>query len=128
MARSLEQPEAQLSGVEPDGLVIFVDHSGDVHDGLLRRGAPFGVGPVLPGLGGRGSHRVRWDVAGPLASPNLMNFSDFSLHPKLLRAVEQMGYTQPTPIQTQAIPPALIPTNKPSSFARRRASGKPCSS
>ncbi|RIH86164.1 ATP-dependent RNA helicase RhlE [Calidithermus terrae] len=36
-----------------------------------------------------------------------MNFSDFSLHPKLLRAVEQMGYTQPTPIQTQAIPPAL---------------------
>ena len=36
-----------------------------------------------------------------------MTFSDFSLHPKLLRAVEQMGYTQPTPIQTQAIPPAL---------------------
>lgn len=36
-----------------------------------------------------------------------MNFSDFSLHPKLLRSVEQMGYTQPTPIQTQAIPPAL---------------------
>ncbi|MBF6593701.1 MAG: DEAD/DEAH box helicase [Thermaceae bacterium] len=36
-----------------------------------------------------------------------MTFSDFSLHPKLLRSVEQMGYTQPTPIQTQAIPPAL---------------------
>ncbi len=37
-----------------------------------------------------------------------MNFSDFSLHPTLLRAVEQMGYTSPTPIQEQSIPPALL--------------------
>lgn len=37
----------------------------------------------------------------------MMKFPDFSLHPKLLKAVEQMGYTQPTPIQTKAIPAAL---------------------
>ena len=36
-----------------------------------------------------------------------MSFSQFSLHPKLLEAVTGMGYTKPTPIQTQAIPPAL---------------------
>ncbi|MDX2005023.1 MAG: DEAD/DEAH box helicase [Meiothermus sp.] len=36
-----------------------------------------------------------------------MTFSELSLHPKLLRSVEQMGYAQPTPIQTQAIPAAL---------------------
>ncbi len=36
-----------------------------------------------------------------------MSFTEFSLHPKLLQAIQQMGYTKPTPIQTQAIPPAL---------------------
>ncbi len=36
-----------------------------------------------------------------------MNFSDFNLHPSLLQGVEQLGFTQPTPIQEQAIPPAL---------------------
>lgn len=36
-----------------------------------------------------------------------MSFTQFSLHPKLVQAVDGMGYTKPTPIQTQAIPPAL---------------------
>ncbi|MBC8120496.1 MAG: DEAD/DEAH box helicase [Gemmatimonadaceae bacterium] len=36
-----------------------------------------------------------------------MTFSDFNLHPSLLRGIEQLGFAQPTPIQTQAIPPAL---------------------
>ena len=36
-----------------------------------------------------------------------MNFSDFNLHPDLLRGVADMGFTQATPIQTQAIPPGL---------------------
>jgi ATP-dependent RNA helicase RhlE len=36
-----------------------------------------------------------------------MSFTNFSLHPKLLSAVQKMGYETPTPIQTQAIPPAL---------------------
>jgi ATP-dependent RNA helicase RhlE len=35
------------------------------------------------------------------------SFTNFALHPKLLAAVHKMGYEAPTPIQTQAIPPAL---------------------
>ena len=36
-----------------------------------------------------------------------MTFDNLNLNPALLRAVREKGYTQPTPIQTQAIPPAL---------------------
>ena len=36
-----------------------------------------------------------------------MNFQQLGLAPPLLRAVSDSGYAQPTPIQTQAIPPAL---------------------
>src|SRR5512145_1950320 len=35
-----------------------------------------------------------------------MSFSTFDLHPDLLRAVEALGFTVPTPIQRSAIPPA----------------------
>jgi ATP-dependent RNA helicase RhlE len=37
----------------------------------------------------------------------LSDFSEFGLHPDLLRGVEGLGFTQPTPIQQDAIPPAL---------------------
>ena len=36
-----------------------------------------------------------------------MPFSHFELHPDLLRGVREMGFTRPTPIQADAIPPAL---------------------
>ena len=36
-----------------------------------------------------------------------MNFSTFDLHPDLLRGVRELGFTRPTPIQTEAIPPAV---------------------
>src|SRR5205809_5546449 len=36
-----------------------------------------------------------------------MPFSSFGLHPDLLRGVKEMGFTRPTPIQVDAIPPAL---------------------
>src|SRR5699024_9636178 len=36
-----------------------------------------------------------------------MTFQDLQLLPQLLRAVEEMGYTAPSPIQAQAIPPVL---------------------
>lgn len=36
-----------------------------------------------------------------------MSFQDLGLSEKVLRAVEASGYTTPTPIQAQAIPPAL---------------------
>jgi len=37
----------------------------------------------------------------------LTTFSKLDLHPKLLRALEELGYQEPTPIQAQAIPPLL---------------------
>ncbi|MDR2155885.1 MAG: DEAD/DEAH box helicase [Burkholderiaceae bacterium] len=36
-----------------------------------------------------------------------MNFEDLNLAPAILRAVQEQGYTQPTPIQAQAIPVVL---------------------
>src|SRR6266478_3178652 len=36
-----------------------------------------------------------------------MPFSSFGLHPALLRGVKEMGFTRPTPIQQDAIPPAM---------------------
>ncbi|MDE2620119.1 MAG: DEAD/DEAH box helicase [Sphingomonadales bacterium] len=37
-----------------------------------------------------------------------MNFADLGLSDELLKAVEASGYTEPTPIQAQAIPPVLM--------------------
>jgi ATP-dependent RNA helicase RhlE len=37
-----------------------------------------------------------------------MQFSELGLVAELLRAIEEQGYTQPTPIQEQAIPPILL--------------------
>jgi ATP-dependent RNA helicase RhlE len=36
-----------------------------------------------------------------------MNFEDLNLAPAILRAVQEQGYTQPTPVQAQAIPVVL---------------------
>lgn len=36
-----------------------------------------------------------------------MTFNDLNLLPQLLKAVEEMGYTEPSPIQALAIPPVL---------------------
>jgi len=36
-----------------------------------------------------------------------MPFSKFGLHPDLLRGIKELGFTRPTPIQIDAIPPAL---------------------
>src|SRR3974390_1032857 len=36
-----------------------------------------------------------------------MAFADLKLHPTLLSAIKELGFTRPTPIQLDAIPPAL---------------------
>jgi ATP-dependent RNA helicase RhlE len=36
-----------------------------------------------------------------------MPFTKFGLHPDLMRGIKELGFTRPTPIQTDAIPPAL---------------------
>ncbi|MBS0629543.1 MAG: DEAD/DEAH box helicase [Verrucomicrobia bacterium] len=37
----------------------------------------------------------------------VQNFSDFNLDPKLLKALKELGYEEPTPVQAQAIPKVL---------------------
>jgi ATP-dependent RNA helicase RhlE len=37
-----------------------------------------------------------------------MPFSSFGLHPDLLRGTKELGFTRPTPIQIDAIPPAML--------------------
>jgi ATP-dependent RNA helicase RhlE len=37
-----------------------------------------------------------------------MQFSDLSLAPELMRAIQEQGYTEPTPVQQQAIPSVLL--------------------
>ena len=37
-----------------------------------------------------------------------MPFTSFGLDASLLRAVRELGFTRPTPIQSQAIPPGML--------------------
>ena len=40
----------------------------------------------------------------PLSEPAFMSFDELGLSKEVLRAVSDAGYTEPTPIQIQAIP------------------------
>lgn len=42
-----------------------------------------------------------------ISDPTVATFADFGLHPSLLKAVADTGYTTPTPIQAQAIPKVM---------------------
>ncbi len=46
-------------------------------------------------------------IADTIATPGVSLFSELALSPQILRAVRDEGYETPTPIQSQAIPPAL---------------------
>jgi len=63
---------------------------------------------IRPG-GPRGLRPIRRNPAKgtPLTDTPTTTFADLKLDPKVLRAVEDTGYTVPTPIQAGAIPPAL---------------------
>jgi len=60
-----------------------------------------------------GAQSAEWSVAPRLLALEtettflLVTFSDLGLSQKVLSAVEDAGYTEPTPIQAGAIPPAL---------------------
>src|SRR5215207_935331 len=60
-----------------------------------------------PGASGR-SESVALRVSPLIApAPSPMPFSQFKPPPDLLRALKDLGFTRPTPIQADAIPPAL---------------------
>ena len=48
------------------------------------------------------------------AAPN--GFVKFGLAPELIRAVEDLGFTQPTPVQDQTIPLAMAPEDAATGF------------
>src|SRR5258707_10619728 len=48
-----------------------------------------------------------WDDSGLSTHEITMPFSQFKLHPDLLRGLKDLGFARPTPIQADAIPPAL---------------------
>ncbi len=50
---------------------------------------------------------MRVHGAAPESDSSLMPFSTFRLHADLLRGVKEMGFTKPTPIQNDSIPPAM---------------------
>ncbi len=46
-------------------------------------------------------------VPVPATKKDHMTFDDLGLSPKVLTAINAAGFTEPTPIQSQGIPPAL---------------------
>jgi ATP-dependent RNA helicase RhlE len=52
-------------------------------------------------------HAVRWKLAAITRYIKLTKFSDFALAEPIQKRVAEGGYTTPSPIQQQAIPPAL---------------------
>ena len=42
-----------------------------------------------------------------MSTDNATNFEQLNLHPSILRAIQESGYTQATPIQAQAIPEVM---------------------
>src|SRR5688572_6275023 len=65
----------------------------------------FPIPPFPRNASPRSSPPVRASAASRI--PPSMPFSTFGLHPDLLRGLHELGFTRPTPIQQQAIPPAL---------------------
>jgi len=74
-------------------------------------GPPPAAAPDLPKAGIRETltpaGAARSTRPGPKANPPPMAFSSFGLHSDLLRGVKELGFTRPTPIQTDSIPPAM---------------------
>ncbi len=67
------------------------------------------TGPVLPSLPGRRRPTLRpvAPTLTPLPEDATLPFTSLKLHPSLLRGLKELGFTRPTPIQADAIPPAL---------------------
>lgn len=54
--------------------------------------------------------QIRRFKPGPVVAPEVapqMGFDEFELHPAVLSNIEAMGFEQPTPIQSKAMPPIL---------------------
>ena len=61
---------------------------------------------AAPGFAARGKHTSMTDT-NQSQQETITTFPDFGLHPSLLQAISDTGYTSPTPIQAAAIPLVL---------------------
>jgi hypothetical protein len=52
------------------------------------------------------------------AAPTAAPFAELGLHPDLLQAVADLGYTQPTPVQQRVVPKALAGTGTATTMRR----------
>ncbi|XP_043200369.1 ATP-dependent RNA helicase DDX42-like isoform X1 [Amphibalanus amphitrite] len=52
-------------------------------------------------------HKLGIKVSGPLPARPVTSFAHFGFDESLMKAIRKMEYTQPTPIQSQAVPVAL---------------------
>src|SRR5437867_9119733 len=55
----------------------------------------------------RGAGKAFAQAADSFEYDHRMAFSQLSLHPSLLRGLKDLGFTRPTAIQSDAIPPAM---------------------
>ncbi len=69
--------------------------------------APTGEFPSRHGAAPGAARRIAGAVADPYDTGFRVTFSSLDLHPSLLKGLKELGFTRPTPIQTDAIPHAL---------------------
>ncbi len=74
----------------------------------------FAINQVVPGKEDQKSRRPRKCIRGLFSAGSAerrerkqMNFTAFNLHPDVAAGIREAGYTEPTPIQAQAIPSVL---------------------
>ena len=70
---------------------------------ISRKNPSFGT---TPGRVGKLASQITADTHCTIWT-YMTKFSDLKLHAKVLKAIDEVGYTEPTPIQAGAIPPAL---------------------
>ncbi len=94
-------------GTEPDVPVTAADHARDAAPDIVAASAAASLAAHDDSASGDAisDAEAAYNDEGE-AEPN--GFADLGLSPEIYRAVEDMGYRTPTPIQAQAIPPVLM--------------------
>jgi len=81
----------------------------DVNDSTLPSGTPLGGNPTV--TAGAGNPTLPLpppaDPGGPAAKPKGPSFAELGLRPEVLRAIEEMGFTEPMQVQAKTLPPIM---------------------
>ncbi len=74
---------------------------------MSHRSFPISASPNSPELTAT-APTINAEEALVTAPTAATSFADFNLNPALQRAVDALGFTAPTPIQSQSVPPAML--------------------